>query len=106
MLEFSDFVSIFPRQMKQIIKKILKDDIHVKMYHVNLPEFTKDIDRSSNRIAFAMVVSAMILSSAILHAAGVGPTIFGFSALAISAFVFAFFMGIWLIISIIRSGRF
>ena len=104
--ELSDFVSMFPRQMKQIIKKILKDDIHVKMYHVNLPEFIKDIDRSSNRIAFAMVVSAMILSSAILHAAGVGPTIFGFSLLAISAFSFAFFMGIWLIISIIRSGRF
>ena len=104
--EFSDFVSMFPRQMKQIIKKILKDDIHVKMYHVNLPEFIKDIDRSSNRIAFAMVVSAMILSSAILHAVGVGPTIFGFSLLAISAFTFAFFMGIWLIISIIRSGRF
>jgi ubiquinone biosynthesis protein len=104
--EFSDFVSIFPRQMKQLIKKILKDDIRLNMYHVNLPEFTKDIDRSSNRIAFAMVVSAMILSSAIMHAAGVGPRIFGFSILAISAFIFAFFMGIWLIISIIRSGRF
>jgi ubiquinone biosynthesis protein len=104
--EFSDFVSMLPRQTKQIIKKILKDDIQVKLLHVNLPEFVKDMDRSSNRIAFAMIVSAMILSSAILHAAGVGPTIFGFSALAISAFVFAFFMGIWLIISIIRSGRF
>ncbi len=105
-LEFSDFVSLFPRQMKQIIRKILKDEIHVKMYHVNLPEFIKDIDRSSNRIAFAMIVSAMILSSAILHAVGVGPTIFGYSILAISAFGFAFFMGVWLIISIIRSGRF
>ncbi len=104
--EFSDFVSIFPRQMKEIIKKILKDDIHVKMYHVNLQEFIRDMDRSSNRIAFAMVVSAMILSSAIMHAAGVGPTVFGFSILAITAFVFAFFMGVWLIISIIRSGRF
>ncbi len=104
--ELSDFVSLFPRQMKQIIKKILKDDLQVKLHHVNLPEFIKDMDRSSNRIAFAMIVSAMILSSAILHAAGVGPTIFGFSVLAISAFVFAFFMGVWLIISIIRSGRF
>src|SRR5208337_4146647 len=27
MLEFSDFVSMFPRQMKQMIKKMLKDDI-------------------------------------------------------------------------------
>jgi ubiquinone biosynthesis protein len=104
--EFSDFLSIFPRQMKQIVRKILKDDIHLKMYHINLPEFIKDMDRSSNRISFAMIVSAMILSSAILHASGAGPTIFGFSLLALSAFGFAFFLGVWLIISIIRSGRF
>ncbi|MBF0506682.1 MAG: AarF/ABC1/UbiB kinase family protein [Nitrospirae bacterium] len=104
--EFSDFISIFPRQMKQIIKKVLKDDIHLKMYHINLPEFIKDMDRSSNRISFAMIVSAMILSSAILHASGAGPTIFGFSLLALSAFFFAFLLGLWLIISIIRSGRF
>ncbi|HMD14201.1 MAG TPA: AarF/ABC1/UbiB kinase family protein [Bacteroidota bacterium] len=104
--EFSDFLSIFPRQMKQIIRKILKDDIHLKMHHSNLPEFIKDMDRSSNRISFAMIVSAMILSSAILHASGAGPTIFGFSLLALSAFGFAFLLGVWLIISIIRSGRF
>jgi ubiquinone biosynthesis protein len=104
--ELSDFVSMFPRQMKQLVKKILKDDVEIKLYHVNLPEFIKDMDRSSNRLAFAMIVSAIILSSAILHSSGVGPTIFGFSMLALSAFAFAFFLGVWLIISIIRSGRF
>ncbi|MFZ5998153.1 MAG: ABC1 kinase family protein [Nitrospirota bacterium] len=104
-MEISDFVSLFPRQMKHLIKKALKDDIQVRMFHVNLPEFIKDMDRASNRVAFAMIVSSMILSSAILHAAGVGPTIFGVSLLALSAFGFAFFLGVWLIISIIRSGR-
>ena len=103
--EAGDFVVLFPRQMKQIIRKILKDDIHVKMYHVNLPEFIKDMDKSTNRIAFAMIVSAMIISSAIMHATGVQPKIFGFSFLGLSAFAFAFFLGIWLLISIIRSGR-
>lgn len=104
-MDFTDFVALFPKQMKQIIKKIIKDDINVRMYHVNLPEFIRDMDRSSNRIAFAMIVSAMILSSAIMHATGVGPTIFGVSLLGLSAFFFAFFLGVWLIISIIRSGR-
>jgi len=103
--EIGDFIVLFPKQMKQIIQKVLKNDIHIKMHHVNLPEFIKDMDKSSNRIAFAMIVSAMILSSAIMHTAGIGPKIFGFSILALSAFGFAFFLGIWLIISIIRSGR-
>ncbi len=104
-MDVSDFVLLFPKQMKQIIKKVLRDDIQIKMYHVNLPDFIKDMDKSSNRIAFAMIVSAMIISSAIMHATGVPPTIFGVSILGLSAFGIAFILGIWLIISIIRSGR-
>ncbi|MFO0752852.1 MAG: AarF/ABC1/UbiB kinase family protein [Thermodesulfovibrionales bacterium] len=104
-MELTDFATIFPRQMKQIIKKALKDDIQVKMFHINLPEFMRDMDKASNRIAFALIVSSMILSAAILHATGVGPKVFGFSVLGMSAFGFAFFLGLWLLISIIRSGR-
>jgi ubiquinone biosynthesis protein len=104
-MEIGDFAFLFPRQMKQIIKKALKDDIQIKMFHVNLPEFIKDMDRSSNRIAFALIVSAMLISSAIMHATKVPPIIFGISLFGISAFGFAFLLGIWLIISIIRSGR-
>jgi ubiquinone biosynthesis protein len=105
LIDITDFATLLPRQMKQLINKALKDDLQIKMYHVNLPEFIKDMDRASNRIAFAMIVSAIILSSAIMHATGVGPTIYGISVLGLSAFVFAFFLGIWLVISIIRSGR-
>ncbi|MDI6801780.1 MAG: AarF/ABC1/UbiB kinase family protein [Thermodesulfovibrionales bacterium] len=104
-MDIADFAVLFPRQMRQIIKKLLNDDIHVKMFHLNLPDFIKDMDKASNRIAFAMIVSAIIISSAIMHATSVGPTIFGISLFGISAFIFAFFLGIWLIISIIRSGR-
>ena len=104
-MELGDFAFLFPKQIKQIVKKVLKDDIHVKMYHVNLPEFIRDMDKSSNRISFAMVVSAMLISSAIMHATGVPPTIFGISVLGLTAFAFASLLGIWLVISIIRSGR-
>ena len=104
-LELGDFAFLFPRQVKQLMKKALKDDMQIKMYHTNLPEFIKDMDKASNRIAFALIVSSIIISSAIMHATGAGPTIFGFSLLGLSAFVAAFFLGIWLIISIIRSGR-
>lgn len=103
--DLTDFIFFFPRNMTKLFNKALKDDIQVKMYHVNLPELIKDMDKASNRIAFAMVVSAILLSSAIMHAAGVEPRIFGFSFLGIISFGFALLLGIWLLISIIRSGR-
>jgi len=103
-MELGDFVTLFPKQMKQIVQKILKDDIGIRMTHVGMEKFIKDLDRSSNRIAFAMIISAILLSSAIMHAAGAGPSIFGMSMLGIVSFGMAFVLGIWLIISIIRSG--
>jgi ubiquinone biosynthesis protein len=104
-LEVSDFFVLFPKQMKQIIRKVLKDDLHIKMTHIGLEKLIRDMDRSSNRISFSMIIAAMLVSSAIMHASGVGPKIFGMSGLGFSAFGLAFLLGIWLIISIIRSGR-
>lgn len=103
--DLGDFALLFPKQMRQLIQKVLKDDIGIKMTHMGMDKFIKDMDRSSNRIAFSMIISAILLSSAIMHTTGAGPKIFGFSILGITAFGIAFIMGIWLIISIIRSGR-
>lgn len=103
-MDLGDFVTLFPKQMKQIVKKVLKDDIGIKMTHIGMEKFIKDLDRSSNRIAFSMIISAILLSSAIMHSTGAGPSVFGMSLLGIVSFGLAFILGIWLIISIIRSG--
>ena len=63
--------------MKQIIRKVLKDDIHMKLTHIGLEKLIRDMDKSSNRISFSMIVSSILLSSAIMHATGVGPKIYG-----------------------------
>ncbi len=103
--ELKDAFENIPFQFKALLKKAIRDEITVRMYHVNLPEFIKDIDKASNKIAFSLIVSAMILSSAIMHASQVKPLIYGISLFALITGVFAFFLGLWLIISIIRSGK-
>lgn len=103
--EFRDAIEHIPFQFKTLLKKAVRDEITVRMYHVNLPEFIKDIDKASNKIAFSLIVSAMILSSAIMHANQVKPLVYGISLFGLITGVFAFFLGLWLIISIIRSGK-
>jgi ubiquinone biosynthesis protein len=104
-VDISDFVTLFPKQVRQVIQKVLKDDIGIKMTHIGMDKFIRDMDRSSNRISFSMIISAILLSSAIMHATGAGPIYRGMSVLGLTAFGFALLLGIWLIISIIRSGR-
>ncbi len=103
--ELRDAVENIPFQIKKLLKKAVKDEITVRMYHVNLPEFIKDIDRASNKISFSLIVSAMILSSSIMHASQVKPLIYGVSLFGLIIGVVAFFLGLWLLISIIRSGK-
>jgi ubiquinone biosynthesis protein len=103
--EAADFFIHFPKQMKKMTRKVLRDELHMKLTHTGLEHFIRDMDRSSNRIAFAMVISAFIISSAIMHATGVRPMVFGMSLLGFLAFGLASLLGVWLLISIIRSGR-
>jgi len=103
--EFKNAMENIPFQFKMLLSKAVRDDITVKMFHVNMPEFLKDIEKSSNKISFSLIVSAMILSSAIMHAAEVKPLINGISIFGLITGIVAFFLGVWLIISIIRSGK-
>jgi ubiquinone biosynthesis protein len=104
-LNISDLITLFPKQLKQLMRKLISDEFHMKMTHIGLEKFILDMDRSTNRIAFSMIISSMLLSSAIMHASGVGPKIYGMSLFGFVAFGCAFLLGIWLLISIIRSGR-
>ncbi len=103
--EAGELAFYLPRYAHQIIRKVLKNDLHMKLHHLGLENLIKDMDRSTNRVAFAMIVSAMIISGSIMHAMRVPPTMFGISVLGFLSFFFAGIFGIWLVISIIRSGR-
>jgi len=100
-----DFITLLPKQLKRMISKILRDDINVKLAIKGLEPLVRDFDRSCNRIAMAMVISATLVSSAIMHALQVGPSFYGFSVMGFFVFGCAAILGLWLIISIIRSGR-
>lgn len=105
MSELTEFVTSTPRQMRVLIRKALKDELHVKMTPIGLDRLIRDIDRSTNRLAFSIVVAAIILSSAVLTLSGRGIKVFDLPLFGIAGFLVAFFLGLWLLVSIIRSGR-
>ena len=70
-----------------------------------LPRIEQELDRASNRIAFALVVAALIIGSATLVQAQAGPVVYGLPLFGLIGFGVAAFFGLWLIIAIFRSGR-
>jgi ubiquinone biosynthesis protein len=73
--------------------------------HRNLDYFVHEMDRSSNRLSFAIVIGAIVVGSAVVVHAGVGPQAFGYPALGIAGFVVAAVLGIGLAVGILRSGK-
>jgi ubiquinone biosynthesis protein len=63
------------------------------------------MDRSSNRISFAIVIAAIVVGSALVVHAGGGPLMLGYPSLGVVGFVVAAVLGIGLAVGILRSGR-
>jgi ubiquinone biosynthesis protein len=96
-----------PRQLRQLARKVMRGRLQILFRHENLDRFITELDRSSNRIAFAMIVAATILGSAILLLSKTGPNVPGTEVplLGMFGFLVAGFLGAWLAIAILRSGR-
>ena len=61
---------------------------------------TKTLDESSNRISFSLIIAGLVVASSVLV-----PQSGWLQSIGIAGYGIAAVLGIWLIISILRSGR-
>jgi ubiquinone biosynthesis protein len=77
----------------------------VKLDIVNFNDRWVDFNKMINRMVFAVVVSAIIIASALIIRSGEGPNFNGISLVGIMGFALAGLLGLWLLISILKSGN-
>jgi ubiquinone biosynthesis protein len=94
-----------PGALADIVRRAQVDGLQVQFVHRNLDFFVREMDRSSNRLSFAIVIAALVIASSIVVHSAVGPVAFGYPALGVAGFLIAGFLGIGLAIGILRSGR-
>ncbi|MEK7369615.1 MAG: AarF/UbiB family protein [Planctomycetota bacterium] len=95
-----------PKEMRQIIRKLLAGKIEVSLRHVELEYFAYELDRSSNRLALSIILAATVIASSLVMMAKIGPMVMdNIPLFGILGYFFSTVMGIWLAIGILRSGR-
>ena len=103
--EVAQLLRIIPGELRDILKQIKQGKVRVGFEHRGLERFIFEMDRSSNRIAFALIVSSLIIGSSLIINTDIGPFLFGLPILGLLGFSMAGVLGLWLLIAIIRSGR-
>ncbi len=94
-----------PFELRSILLKANKGKVKLEFEHKGLDPLLATLDRIANRLAFAVVLAAFIIGSALVVLAGVPPTWGGIPVVGIIGFLIAAVMALWLLITILRSGR-
>ncbi len=95
-----------PEKTGDILKQIKEGKVKIRFEHRGLENFILQIDRASNRIAFSLIISSLIVGSSLIIRTNMGPFLLGFPLFGLLGFSIAGILGLGLIISILRSGKF
>jgi ubiquinone biosynthesis protein len=102
-----DLASRLPDDVNAILNKFRQGNFQLKVHHEHLENLAKTLDKSSNRISFALIIAALLIGSSLLVPQD--GTVLGLvtlQTLGILGSVAAAIIGLWLVISIIRSRHY
>jgi ubiquinone biosynthesis protein len=103
--DLSDVLKEIPGQFSHVLRKVMKDKLKIEFVHSGLDRLIRDMDKSSNRLSFAIIISAIVIGSSVVMLSGKEPLLFGFPMIGVIGYIVAGLLGLWLAISILRSGR-
>jgi len=104
MAKYSRFFSELPDQISSALRRIQKGTVKVDVEDTDVKRLGRDIDRSSNRLTYGMVIAAFLITGALLINMG-RPVFYGYSLISVICFVMAFIFLISLFVSIMREGK-
>ncbi|MBI2653661.1 hypothetical protein HYX02_02505 [Candidatus Woesearchaeota archaeon] len=101
--KYRRFAEEFPIKAERALDKIQKGTMKVDIEDTDIKKLALEIDRSSNRVAYGLLIASLLITSAILFQVEKGPAILGVPFLSFISFVFAVLFMLALLVSIVRE---
>jgi ubiquinone biosynthesis protein len=99
------YMTALPRQISRLLTRAEQGNLKVKVEYDEIDRPLNRLDIIANRLSFSVVVSAIILASALLLQAESPLMVRGFPLPGVIGLGLGSLMGLWLLYSILRSGR-
>lgn len=103
-VEVWEFVRVLPRDIRGIINR-LKDG-KVRMEFIGLNQLMHTLDVVSNRLSAAVILAAMIVGSSLVVLSHIPPTWNGIPIIGLLGIIVSGVLGLMMLLSIFRNGRF
>lgn len=94
-----------PRQIQQIVSKLDSGELELQLNHNKLEKLSSSLENAANRLTIAIIAGAIIMGSSMIITTGIGPYLFGFPALGVIGYLLSVVLGLWLVLTIIRSRK-
>lgn len=100
-----EFLIDFPKDLLELSRSLRQKKLSFNLILKDLDKMLATHDQISNRISFAIIIAALIIGSALIVISNMPPLFYGISVIGLAGFLTAGFLGIWLLVAIIKKGR-
>jgi ubiquinone biosynthesis protein len=100
-----DLLLNLPKDLRKLLRASRKRGFQVYVTVRHLDQYVNKTDNAISRLTMGIVTSALIIGSSIIMTVKGGPELFGLPAFGFLGYTFATAGGIWLLLSIWKSGN-
>jgi ubiquinone biosynthesis protein len=95
-----------PFTLRLITRRAQSGEFALRLQADQIETLAREVDRASNRMSLALLLGALVIGSSIVTYGQKGSWFDSLATLGLLGFGAAGFVGLWLVFSIMRSGRF
>jgi ubiquinone biosynthesis protein len=103
--ELLALLSSLPRDLSRLLRAARRGRLEIHIDVTRLTQVGSQLDRAISRLVVGIVVAALIVGSSIVMTVSGGPSLLGLPLFGLLGFLGAVIGGLWLLLSIHRSGR-
>ncbi len=105
LISVTDLLSSLPKDLRKLIRASRKGAFQVDITIRRLDHYVNTMDNAISRLTIGIVTAALCIGSSIITTVKGGPELFGLPAFGFLGFTLATLGGVWLLLSIWKSGH-
>ncbi len=100
--QYTQLLAELPQQASDVLERVKRGSVSLTIHDTDIKHIGMDVNRSSNRLAYALIIASLLVSGALLIE--VPPKIGTYSLFTLISLMFAGCLLLVLLVSVVREG--